>query len=69
MPCARDRRRAVPLGKRLTEENIAEAARLVAEAAAPSADRRGAVEYKREMARVLTARALKQGRRARKGGR
>lgn len=37
---------------------IAEAARLAAQAASPSADRRGSVEYKREMARVLTARAL-----------
>jgi CO/xanthine dehydrogenase FAD-binding subunit len=26
----------------------------------PSADRRGSVEYKKEMARVLTARALKK---------
>ena len=37
---------------------IAEAARLAADAAAPTADRRGSVQYKREMARVLTARAL-----------
>jgi len=37
---------------------IAEAARLAAQSASPEADRRGSVEYKREMARVLTARAL-----------
>ena len=37
---------------------IAEAARLAAEATSPSADRRGSVEYKRDMARVLTSRAL-----------
>jgi aerobic carbon-monoxide dehydrogenase medium subunit len=37
---------------------IAEAARLASAAAAPTADRRGSVQYKREMARVLTARAL-----------
>lgn len=37
---------------------VAEAARLAAAAASPTADRRGSVEYKREMARVLTARAL-----------
>lgn len=37
---------------------IAEAARLAGRAASPSADRRGSVQYKREMARVLTARAL-----------
>jgi len=47
-------------GKRVTEANIAEASRLMAEAAAPNADRRGTVEYKREMARVLAARALKK---------
>jgi carbon-monoxide dehydrogenase medium subunit len=41
-------------------EAIAEAGRLAAQAAAPSADRRGSVEYKKEMARVLTVRALKK---------
>jgi carbon-monoxide dehydrogenase medium subunit len=47
-------------GKKPTDEVIAEAARLAAAAAAPTADRRGAVAYKREMARVLTARAIKR---------
>ncbi len=47
-------------GKQPADDVIAEAARRAAAAAAPSADRRGAVEYKREMARVLTARALRQ---------
>jgi aerobic carbon-monoxide dehydrogenase medium subunit len=37
---------------------IAAASRLAAAATSPTADRRGAVQYKREMARVLTARAL-----------
>jgi len=46
-------------GKTPDEKNIAEASRLAALAASPSADGRGSVEYKREMARVLTARALK----------
>lgn len=46
------------LKKKPDAATIAEAARLTAGAAAPSADRRGAVQYKREMARVLTARAL-----------
>ncbi|MGE5048028.1 MAG: FAD binding domain-containing protein [Deltaproteobacteria bacterium] len=46
-------------GKRANEASIAEAARLAAEATSPSADRRGAVDYKREMARVLTGRALR----------
>ena len=47
-------------GKEPTEEVIAEAARRAAAAASPSPDRRGTVEYKREMARVLTARALRR---------
>jgi carbon-monoxide dehydrogenase medium subunit len=45
-------------GKKPDEDTITEAARLTAAAAVPSADRRGAVDYKREMAHVLTARAL-----------
>jgi aerobic carbon-monoxide dehydrogenase medium subunit len=47
------------VGKRANEASIAEAARRAAEAASPSADRRGAVDYKREMARVLAGRALR----------
>ena len=47
-------------GKKPDAAAIAEAARLAAEAADPQADRRGAVEYKKEMARVLTVRALKK---------
>ncbi len=46
-------------GKRANEASITEAARRAAEAASPNADRRGSVEYKREMARVLMARALR----------
>jgi aerobic carbon-monoxide dehydrogenase medium subunit len=55
-------------GKRLDEAVIAEAARLAAAAARPTPDRRGSVEYKREMARVLTARAIRKAF-ARAGGR
>jgi carbon-monoxide dehydrogenase medium subunit len=44
--------------KKPDPKTIAEAARLAGQATAPSADRRGSVEYKREMARVLTARAI-----------
>jgi carbon-monoxide dehydrogenase medium subunit len=44
--------------KKPDAKTIGEAARLAGQAASPSADRRGSVEYKREMARVLTARAL-----------
>jgi carbon-monoxide dehydrogenase medium subunit len=47
-------------GKTPGPEVIAEAARLAAAAASPTADRRGSIEYKREMARVLTARALQR---------
>jgi carbon-monoxide dehydrogenase medium subunit len=47
-------------GKKPTDAAIAEASRLAARDASPSADRRGDVEYKKEMARVLTARALKK---------
>jgi len=47
-------------GKQPSDATLAEAARLAAAAAAPNADRRGTVEYKREMARVLTGRALKR---------
>jgi carbon-monoxide dehydrogenase medium subunit len=48
--------------KLLNEEAIAEASALAAGASSPSADRRGSVEYKREMARVLTGRALRTAR-------
>ena len=47
------------LGKRPTEAHLAEAARLAAGAASPNADRRGSVDYKREMSRVMTVRALR----------
>jgi carbon-monoxide dehydrogenase medium subunit len=47
-------------GKKASEEAFSEAGRLAAAAASPSADRRGSVEYKKEMARVLTIRALRK---------
>ena len=46
-------------GKTPDEKNLLETAKLAAQAAAPSGDRRGSVEYKKEMTRVLAARALK----------
>ena len=46
------------LGRRPDAEAVTEAARLAAGAASPSADRRGSTEYKRDMARVLTGRAI-----------
>ena len=49
------------LGRRPDAEAVAEAARLAADATSPSADRRGSVEYKRDMARVLTGPGDQQG--------
>jgi len=47
------------VGKVPDEKNLAQASRLAADAGKPGADRRGSVEYKREMARVLAGRALR----------
>jgi len=47
------------VGKKPDDATLQEAGRLAAKAANPSVDRRGSVDYKREMARVLTVRALK----------
>jgi len=46
-------------GKQANRAAVTEASRLAAAATLPTADRRGAVDYKREMARVLTERALR----------
>lgn len=45
-------------GKKPDAATLAEAGRLAAAATKPTKDRRGAPDYKKEMARVLTARAL-----------
>jgi carbon-monoxide dehydrogenase medium subunit len=47
-------------GKRLDDATIAQAARLAAAAAEPAEDLRGSVEYKKDLVRVLTARALRK---------
>ena len=47
-------------GTRLDDAAIKRAADLAAQAAQPSADLRGSVEYKRDLVRVLTARALRK---------
>lgn len=47
------------VGKKPDPATLAEAGRLAAKATNPSADRRGAADYKRDMARVLTVRALR----------
>jgi aerobic carbon-monoxide dehydrogenase medium subunit len=57
------------VGKKLTDQTVAEAARLAGKAANPTADRRGEVDYKREMARVLAARALQKAAARAAGGR
>ena len=46
-------------GKQANRPAVDEASRLAATATEPTADRRGSVEYKREMARILTGRALR----------
>jgi aerobic carbon-monoxide dehydrogenase medium subunit len=47
-------------GKNPDEATIKRAAELAAEASEPSADLRGSVEYKKDLVRVLTARALRK---------
>ncbi len=46
-------------GKRLDDDTVREAARLASQEAEPSADLRGSEEYKRDMVRVMTGRALR----------
>jgi carbon-monoxide dehydrogenase medium subunit len=48
------------VGKMPDDKTIAEASKMAAAKSSPSADVRGSVGYKKEMARVLTARALKK---------
>jgi len=58
MPIKAQKAEAFLRGKRLDAGAIAEAARLAAGEAEPTADLRGSVEYKRDLVRVLAARAL-----------
>jgi aerobic carbon-monoxide dehydrogenase medium subunit len=51
-------------GSEPTDEAIAEAARLAAEAAQPFSDTRGTADYKRTVVRVFTERALRTVREA-----
>jgi len=56
-------------GKRPDDAAIKQAAQLAADAARPEADLRGSVEYKKDLVRVLTGRALRKAiERAQRGG-
>jgi carbon-monoxide dehydrogenase medium subunit len=55
-------------GKKPDAATFAETSRRAAGASSPSVDRRGSVEYKREMARVLMQRALEKAARRAAGG-
>jgi aerobic carbon-monoxide dehydrogenase medium subunit len=56
------------VGKAWEENNIKEAAKLASQQSQPRSDHRGTEEYKRDLVRVLTARALRRaGERARGG--
>ncbi len=56
-------------GRRLDDATVQRAARLAAEASNPSDDLRGPAEYKRDMVRVLTGRALRKALERAGGGR
>lgn len=57
-PIRAEKAEAFLAGKRLDEGTIRQAAQAAAEASRPAADLRGPVEYKKDLVRVLTARAL-----------
>ena len=59
-PIQASRAEAALKGKRPDEAAIAEAAGLAAEAAQPTDDLRGPAEYKKDLVRVLTTRALRR---------
>ncbi|HEU5319593.1 MAG TPA: xanthine dehydrogenase family protein subunit M, partial [Methylomirabilota bacterium] len=59
-PIKAERAEAALRGKRPDDTTIEEAARLAADAAQPAADLRGPVEYKKDVVRVLTGRAVRR---------
>ena len=59
-PIKAEQAEAALRGRRLDDKTIAEAARLAAAASEPAEDLRGSVEYKRDLVRVLTGRALRK---------
>ena len=68
-PIKAERAEAALRGKRPDEATIEAAARAAAEASQPAEDLRGSVEYKRDVVRVLTARALRRALERAGGGR
>jgi aerobic carbon-monoxide dehydrogenase medium subunit len=69
MPISATKAAAALKGKKPDEAAIKAAAALAAEAADPSADLRGSVEYKKDLVRVLTARAIRKAAERAGGGR
>src|SRR5262245_23322708 len=59
-PIKARRAEALLRGHRVDDATIREVARVAAEESDPAADLRGSVEYKRDLVRVLTARALRR---------
>lgn len=68
-PMAARKAEAFLKGKRPDEAAVKQAAQLAAEEARPAADLRGPTEYKRDLVRVLTARALRKAIERARGGR
>ena len=68
-PIKAKRAEAALQGKRLDEGTVRQAAQLAAEESQPTADFRGSTEYKRDLVRVLTARALRKALERAGGGR
>jgi carbon-monoxide dehydrogenase medium subunit len=68
-PIRAERAEAAVVGRRPDADAIKRASELAAEAAQPSADLRGSVEYKKDLVRVLTARALRRAVERAGGGR
>jgi carbon-monoxide dehydrogenase medium subunit len=69
VPLRAERAEAVLRGRRPDDQAVREAARLAAEAAQPVADLRGSAEYKKDLVRVLTGRALARAVERARGGR
>ena len=69
VPIKADRAEAALRGKRPDEAAIKQAAQLASDASRPEADLRGSIEYKKDLVRVLTARALRKALERAGGGR